>query len=118
MTEVEDIYANGGFPFIKICIKDDAMAIEEKTKREFNSKNVMSIQTILEKRRAAPFLSLEQKRSISIESSGSDSNIKFNRKYDINKSLRDISNLDVNELMKQSRPKSKKRTNSKKRKSK
>ena len=94
MTEAEDIYSDGGFPFIKICLKDDVIVIEEKAKREFNPKNVMSIQAILEKRRATPFLSLEQKRSISVGSndSGSDSasKIKFSSKYDISKSLNDI----------------------------
>ena len=105
----EDIYSDGGFPFIKICIKDDVIA-EEKTKREFNPKNVMSIQSILEKRKSTPFLSLEQKRSISVGSksnSDSDTDIKFNHKYDIQKSIHDISNLDVTDLMKPKRPKKK-----------
>lgn len=110
----EDIYSDGGFPFIKICIKDDVL-MEEKTKREFNPKNVMSIQSILEKRKSSPFLSLEQKRSSSgsnsnlslgsSSGSSSSSDIKFNRKYNIQKSLHDISNLDVSQLMKPKRSK-------------
>ena len=96
----EDIYSDGGFPQIKICMKDDAIVIEEKTKREFNSKNVMSIQSILNKRRSTPFLNMPKRLTkAQSENSDSDSPIKFNKKYDLQKSLHDISNLDVSKLI-------------------
>ena len=44
-----NIWANGGFPNIKIHTENNE--IKEKTKKEFSVKNIISIQNILDKRK-------------------------------------------------------------------
>jgi len=41
---IENLYSDGGFPHIKICYTENID--EDKKRREFSSKNVMSIQNI------------------------------------------------------------------------
>jgi len=105
LTDNEDneLYCDGGFPAIKLCTKENSTDIE-KTKREFNKNNIMSIQTILDKRRSSPFLNIintipNQSRTISNNKIDIDFNPIFNLKNDIN----DIADLNVNNLPKMKR---------------
>ena len=118
-----DLFADGGFPHIKICVTE---TIEDKTKKEFSSKNIMSIQNILDKRRN--ILTNRQikqplpSRTVNIptkpiENVDSES-IVFNLKMD--DILADISNLDVSrslnvqtKILKQKRSKGSKSKSSK-----
>jgi hypothetical protein len=108
----EELYADGGFPFIKLCNKDELVEEKDKVKREFNPKNIMSIQSILDKRRSTPFLTLPS-RSHSVKTNDSDDSISdqmtFNKKYDLQKTMHAISNLDISNIMKPKRASSKKR---------
>jgi hypothetical protein len=102
-NENNELYCDGGFPAIKLCIKENSDDIE-KTKREFNKNNIMSIQTILDKRRSTPFLNIintipNQSRSVLNDKIDIDFNPIFNLKNDIN----DIADLNVNNLPKMKR---------------
>jgi hypothetical protein len=71
---------------------------------EFNKNNIMSIQTILDKRRSTPFLNIintipNQSRSVLNDKIDIDFNPIFNLKNDIN----DIADLNVNNLPKMKR---------------
>ena len=49
-TEItSNLYADGGFPHIRLCYVENIE--EDKKSREFSSKNIMSIQNILNRRR-------------------------------------------------------------------
>ena len=101
---IEDLFADGGFPHIKLCVNE---TVEDKTKKEFSSKNVMSIQNILDKRRntlinrqVKPMLPSRSIVNIDIVKPNNTLDTKplvFNLNDD--DVLIDISNLDVSKSM-------------------
>lgn len=97
-----DLFADGGFPHIRICVTETT---EDKTKKEFSSKNIMSIQNILDRRRNTlinrQIKPYSPSRTVNVptkpvENVDSES-ITFNLKMD--DMLADISNLDVSRSM-------------------
>ena len=115
LSNNNDLYSDGGFPFIRLSIKENIE--EDKKKREFGSKNIMSIQNILNKRRQLD--DVLSKRAVnndmfneivipSEDSESSDQEIKFNFNTIVDNHVKDISNLNVKNLIKNRRSISKK----------
>ncbi len=88
-SETNDLYSDGGFPHIRLCIEKSIET--EKARKEFNTKNIMSIKNILDRRRNVVQLPIpiQSRTVIKQPIEVDDEPLEFN--YSIN----DISNLNV-----------------------
>jgi hypothetical protein len=109
----QNLFCDGGFPNIRVCTTETVST--DKKPKEFTP-NIMSIQNILDKRRALlsqPKRSFvtEQKKQIISDSVDSESlTFNFNN---IDKVLKDISNTDVSKIMSRTKTKKSSRKGSK-----
>jgi hypothetical protein len=116
IENINDIYPDGGFPHIRLCYTP--ILEDEKKRKEYSAKNIMSIQSILNKRRFIENIaSARQSNAPTVETTTLKPDIvegnpmKFKYTNIKNKRLRDIGNLNVSRIMSSKKSKkSKKRS--------
>lgn len=102
----DNLYPDGGFPLIKLCTTDN---ITDKTKKEFSSKNIMSIQNILDKRRNFGLNKpIKQSRLTTATAANLNPNNDINTNsltfdFKIDNMLDDISDLNISNIMNKSK---------------